>query len=55
MQLMNKIKSNDKLKRFKFTVSMLNKIDENEGFFKNVMFTNEITFNISSLVNHHYC
>lgn len=55
IQLLHHIKPADKIKRFDFAVSMLDKIEENNNFLKTVIFTDEATFHVNGTVNRHNC
>lgn len=55
IQLVHHIKPADKLKRYDFAVSMLDKIDDNNGFLKSVIFSDEASFHVNGHVNRHNC
>lgn len=55
IQLKHEIKPADKPKRVDFAVQMLSKIDDDENYLDNILFSDEATFHISGCVNRHNC
>ena len=53
LQLLQALKSEDTLRRKKFAVTMLNRLDSHPGFLKRVCFSDESTFYVSKLLNRH--
>lgn len=53
IQLLQKIKTTDLIKRAGFATFMLNQMAENESFLNEVVFSDEATFHISGCVNRH--
>ena len=53
LQLRHQIKPADKPNRLKFCVNMLDKIDNDPDFSKNIIFSDEATFHTSGHVNRH--
>lgn len=53
IQLLQELKPDDGAKRFNFAVEMLNKIDENQSFLDDIIFSDEATFHINGSVNRH--
>jgi hypothetical protein len=55
VQIVQEIKHNDKPLREQFAVDLLQRIDQDEHFLRNVVFSNEATFYMSGKVNRHNC
>lgn len=51
VQLLQALHGDDKPRRFNFTVEMLERIDANADFLRNIIFTDEATFHVSGVVN----
>lgn len=55
IQIRQQIKPTDRPKRTDFAALMLNEIDDNPNFIKQVLFSDEATFHTNGVVNRHNC
>ena len=53
MQMLQRLKPNDKTKRIEFADNMLQRISEDEEFIKRICFNDEATFHVSCKLNKH--
>ena len=52
-QLIQQIEETDYLKRFNFSVEMLDQVDNDPYFLKRIVFSDEAIFHVSGCVNRH--
>ncbi|PSN41049.1 hypothetical protein C0J52_24031 [Blattella germanica] len=55
IQLVQKLQLNDKAWRFNYAVDILSRVDEDNKYLNNVIFSDEATFHVSGYVNRHNC
>ncbi|KAJ8865891.1 hypothetical protein PR048_033414 [Dryococelus australis] len=53
VQFVKAIKPGDKIKRTEFATGMMRRFEENEEFFKRIMFSGEACFHVSGTLNRH--